>query len=296
MGPISTTALHQEQSSILRAAAALGMVGTARNSVAESLAVLCSDESSSETIVAVIEQQPMLAARILRVANSAYYGHARSVTTLQRAIALLGTLAVRGIAVTCSLDRVLSQKLEGRLPDARHYWRHSVATAIAARDLALVAGLRSPEESYVGGMLHNIGVAIQVCVDQPGFRALVNARRSDLTTPIRQLESQHCQIGHETCGGVALSVWQLPARIVSAATHHHAPFEAPSDEQRFVALIGIAALLATSGDCGFHLEPQTSPIPPATLECAELEDSHVAGVAARLKERVTCLLHALSPL
>jgi HD-like signal output (HDOD) protein len=291
----ASDALQHYRALILRAASALGMVESGAKSVSELMAVLCRESTSTETILSLIEQQPLLAARILRVANSAYYGYSRSVTTLHRAIAVLGTQAVRGIAVTCSLDRVMSHKLAGALPDPSEYLRHSIATAIAAQELASAARAAPPQEAYVGGMLHNIGVAIQTCVDPSAVRKLSDLRRSDVSTPIRELEAKHCEVAHEMCGGVALAAWQLPTRIVSAAAHHHAPIGAPPDARGFAALIGVAAALATSCGCGFQLEELLPTIPIDTARCAQVEERHVQSVAATLQDRVSSLLDALSP-
>ena len=294
MSADASAAAHLDQGSILRAASALGMVGTGGKSVTELVAVLCSETTSSETILSLIEQQPLLAARILRVANSAYYGYTRAVTTLQRAMAVLGTQAVRGIAVTCSVDRVMSQRLEVVLPDAAQYLRHSIATAIAAQALALDARLSCHQEAYVGGMLHNIGVAIQACIDGTGVRKIATIRAFDTTTPIRELEAVQSRVAHEVCGGVALSAWRLPSRIVSAAAHHHGPADAPADDMPFVALVSVAASLATACNCGFNLEEAGGEIHPELLRCAGLETEHVDNVGAVLEGRVACLLDALN--
>jgi HD-like signal output (HDOD) protein len=263
-------------------------------SLGQLISLLCNEATAADSIVRLIEQQPLLAARILRVANSAYYGYNRSVTTIPRAVSILGTGAIRAIAVTCCFDRVMLQRLENTLQDSPNFLRHSIATAIAAQALATVARLPNHQEAYVAGMLHNVGVAIQACVDATGIRKLERARQSGITAQIRALESTHCRTTHEMCGGLVLDAWQLPPALVSVAAHHHEPTEAPPGERPLVALINIATTLATSCNCGFVLESSLAAYQPETLRCAQIDQADVDEVAAVLSDRVATFWEALS--
>lgn len=283
-----------DRAAILRAASTLGPVATGGKSLGELISLLCDETTGSDFIVSHIEQQPLLAARILRVANSAYYGHNRSVGTIHRAVTVLGTKAIRAIAVTCCFDRVMLRRLESTLGDTSNFLRHSLATAIAAETLATLARLPNREEAFVAGMLHNVGVAVQACVDAIGVRELERARRADTTTPIRALERIHCRAAHEMCGGLVLHEWQLPAALVAAAAHHHEPSEAMPHVRPMVALVNIAAALAISSDRGFLLE-DTRHYQPEALHCAQVDQAHVNEVAERLNERVSEFLKALAP-
>jgi HD-like signal output (HDOD) protein len=282
-----------ERASILRAASALGLMGSGSGSVAHLIALLCNETTPAEQVVAVIEREPLLAGRILRVANSAYYGHGRAVTTLSRAVSVLGTQAVRDIAITCCFDRVMLRRLESSIEDPRGFLRHSIATAIAAQSLAVAAALPSPEEAYVAGMLHNVGVAVQACVDVAGIRKLADARKVDLSAQTRTLERANCAMAHEVCGGLLLEAWQLPATLVCAAAHHHQPSEAPAIERPLVSLINIAATLAQSCDCGFALDPADYSVEPQTVQWARVDSQAVAEVGTTLRDRVNTLWEAL---
>ncbi|MBS0422047.1 MAG: HDOD domain-containing protein [Proteobacteria bacterium] len=278
---------------LLHSAALLGPVSTGAQSLAELISLLCNEQTEVERIVSLIERQPFLAARVLRVANSAYYGHHREVATIQRAVAVLGTQAIRAIAVTCCFDRITVQRLQDTLGEATSFLRHSVATAVAAESLAGAAHLPNREEAFTAGILHNIGVALQACVDSRGIRELDQARRAGSTTAVRDLESAHSSTSHELCGGVVLEAWQLPARLVSVAAHHHEPEEAPAADRPLVALVNIATHLATSCGCGFTLEGR-SDFGPQVLQRAQLEIGDLNSVSAGLRERIDEFWHALS--
>lgn len=282
-----------DRRSLLRAAGLLGPVSGGTQSLAELISILCNERTQVDYIVSLIEQQPLLAARVLRVANSAYYGQYRAVATIHRAVTVLGTQAIRAIAVTCCFDRVMVQRLQDTLGDATGFLRHSLATAIAAQSLASLAHLPQHEEAFTAGILHNIGVALQACVDLPGIRELDRARRAGDTTAIRDLENAHSSAPHELCGGVVLEAWQLPAQLVSVAAHHHEPAAAPDTDRSLVAVVNTATHLATLCGCGFTLEG-ASDYDPQTLRWLPLNRCEVNAVADGLSERVGEFWKALS--
>jgi HD-like signal output (HDOD) protein len=283
-----------DRASILHAASALGPMATGSKSVGQLISLLCDESTPTEQLVALIERQPLLAGRMLRVANSAYYGHGRAVTTLPRAVSVLGTQAIRAIAITCCFDRVMLRRLENALEGSSTFLRHSIATAIAAQSLAAAASLPYHEEAYVAGMLHNIGVAIQACVDGVGIRKLESARKAGMTAEVRTLESMYCGASHEMCGGLVLEAWQLPATLVSTAAHHHRPSEAPAAQRPLVSLINIAATLAQSSGCEFVLEPCPAACDPEALGWARVDSRVVEEVAATLADRVNTVWEALT--
>jgi len=86
-----------DRTQILRAAASLGVLGTGANSAPRIMAALCNPEVSPRQVAALVGKEPALYARVLRVANSPYYGQSRSITTIDRALVILGVDAVRGI-------------------------------------------------------------------------------------------------------------------------------------------------------------------------------------------------------
>lgn len=281
-----------DRASLLHAAALLGPVAFGSQSLAGLISILCNEHSEIDCIVSLIEQQPLLAARVLRVANSAYYGQHRSVVTIHRAVTVLGTQAIRAIGVTCCFDRVMTQRLQETLGNAACFLRHSLATAVAAETLASVAHFPQPEAAFTAGVLHNIGVALQGCVDLRGMREMQRARGAGITAPIRDLEKAHSSAPHELCGGVVLEAWQLPTRLVSAAAHHHEPAEAPESHRALVSLVNIAAQLAASCGCGFALEA-ASDYDPQALQWAQLDRAGVNAVTDGLPERVAELTQAL---
>src|ERR1700692_2204159 len=102
-----------DRTQILRAAASLGVLGSGANSAPRIMGALCNPAVSPKQVAALVGREPALYARVLRVANSPYYGQSRSITTIDRALVILGTDAVRGIAAAACLDPRLRRRGEG---------------------------------------------------------------------------------------------------------------------------------------------------------------------------------------
>ncbi len=222
---------------ILRTAATVGMLQLRNANGSNLLAALCDLRMDAKELASLVDREPGLAARVLRVANSAFYGLARSVSTVERALVVLGIDAVRGIAAASCMDRGLQRRGESAVLDLAAVVRHCLGTAVAAEALARLGPRRQSGEAFMAGLLHNLGLAIQARLDQPGMMQLVKELAADPHASVRELEARLVRVGHEECGGVLFEDWNLPPVLCETARHHHAPFEIEVLEQRTVALL-----------------------------------------------------------
>jgi HD-like signal output (HDOD) protein len=222
---------------ISRAAATVGMLQLRHAGGSNLLAALCDLRSDASDIAELVDREPGLAARVLRVANSAFYGLARSVSTVERALVVLGLDAVRGIAAASCMDRGLQRPGESMVIDLAAVVRHCVGTAIAAEALARLGPQRQAGEAFMAGLLHNLGLPIQTRLDQPGMAQVVTALAAQPSASIRDLEATYTRVGHEECGAVLFESWKLPVVLCDATRHHHAPLELAPGESRTVALL-----------------------------------------------------------
>jgi len=282
-----------DRAQILKAAATLGILGSGADSVPRMLALLCDPQVDGSEIASLIERQPSMYARILRVANSSYYGHPRSIATMERALLMLGRDAVRSIAAATCFDRTMARSMKGTAIDMQAVARHSLTTAAAAEALATIARRPMASEAFIAGLLHNLGIAVQVHLDPHGIGAMIDAIRDGAVCEIGVLESKHAIVGHEECLAVVFEAWQMPESLVAAAGYHHAPMNAPESHRDLTALVNLGANLGLAiGPC-YALEP--APVErhlPAMLWLG-LTDEHLDAVAAELPARVTELGSAL---
>lgn len=271
----------------------VGAIGAGLQSLQAILGRLLDPASTTGEVARLIANEPGLTARVLRVANSAFYGMSGSVATLDRAILLLGTDAVRGVAAAACLDRVAIRAVAGSPVDLRTLVRHSLAVAVGAEMLARLHHRELAPVAFVAGLLHDLGILVQVQLDRDGLARMVAAlpREPGLSAPER--ERRHDLVGHERCGEALLRSWRLPERLALAAGHHHAPFDAPEQARPLATLVALANRLAVEASLCHVLESHTDPVPDDWIEGQPWSRQELETVRGALPARVQELLDLL---
>ena len=122
--------------------------------------------SSAQALNALIGRDPALSARVLRVVNSAFYGLPQQLGSINRAISLLGLNAVKNIAIAASLAKLFRGGALCDRFDAKDLWTHSLAVATAARLLAKETKKVQGDESFLAGLMHDIGIVVELQCDR----------------------------------------------------------------------------------------------------------------------------------
>jgi HD-like signal output (HDOD) protein len=273
---------------IRKAAANVGVLG-ASQTAPRILSLLSNPRVNARDVAALVSQEPGLSVRVLRIANSAFYGQSRNIGTVESALRLLGLDAVRGIAAAACMDRTLSAQQGGGPIDLRLLVRHSLAAAIAARDLATRHCIEQAGDSFIGGLLHKLGVTVQIQLDPAGLRAMLEARLAGVEGDLATLEAGRVSVGHERCLEVVFSAWNLPEALVAACCHHHNPGEAPGAFGALASLVHLGACLALSSGHTWALEPVAIAPAPAALAILGIEQGELEHISATLAERVLAL-------
>lgn len=177
------------------------------------------DESCSLTRVASqIEQDPAIAAKTLWMANSSFYGLSRQVQSIEQAIQVLGLNTVRTIAMAAGVIRGASAMAPQAL-DLKPYWRHSMATAVCARELGEMVNV-PVAMAYLSGLLHDVGKLLLMIKFPSAYAAM-------LDNPVFQaspgVESERSLLGidHAEVGRLMVQQWQFPSEMQEAIALHH---------------------------------------------------------------------------
>ncbi|UCD56362.1 MAG: HDOD domain-containing protein [Candidatus Hydrogenedentota bacterium] len=167
-----------------------------------------------------IMEDPIITAKILKVANSPYYGVDRNITTISQAVVLMGFAEVQNIAISVSIFSCFSGPTQ--MFDRQQFWEHCFATAAAAEALQRRVSAET-NEGFVGGLLHDIG---RIVLDQHfphEFREIVGLAKSNnislLEAERKILGVTHCDIGYWVT-----EKWNLPAILTDSILFHHSPF------------------------------------------------------------------------
>lgn len=177
--------------------------------------------SSMEDISAIISQDQGLTARVLRWVNSAYYGLQAQVSSISRAVSILGLSQIRDAVLSIGVKSV-TRDLDLSLIDLRLYWRHQISTAILARELARKTECSEPDDLFTIGILHDLGKIMTAIYDKQAWLE-INALASEEGLLFQAAEQKYWGIDHALVGGMLLQQWNLPEWITEPVNWHHNP-------------------------------------------------------------------------
>ncbi|GAB4353337.1 MAG: HDOD domain-containing protein [Gammaproteobacteria bacterium] len=187
------------------------------------LEVLNNPDSTTQEMADVISVDPALTARLLRIVNSPYYGMSRRIDTISRAVAIVGTNELFNLAVAVSATTVFA-RLPSALVNMDTFWRHSVFTAMLARELAKLCSVLHPERLFVAGILHDVGSLLLYNERPDTMSELLMSAQGDEEV-LYQAERHRLGFSHAEVGASILRLWQLPETLCQAVEHHHEPME-----------------------------------------------------------------------
>ncbi len=179
-------------------------------------------KTNAATLSRLIATDPGLTARMLKLANSAFYGFPRRIGTINLAIVVLGFNTVKDLGVSSSLvDRFnISHEVTGF--DMTGFWEHSIGTAIAARMISREGNYRVVGEAFVTGLLHDIGRLVIVRYLPQEFTEIQRLQeKKDYL--LWEAEKEILGLCHAEIGGLLTRRWNLPEQIVDAIRYHHQP-------------------------------------------------------------------------
>lgn len=218
-------------------------------------AVLDDDRKGAADVAAVIERDPALTTRLLRAANSALYARGGDrVASVYAAIQRIGLSQVRGLCLVLSVVQAFGSKKRALSHDS--LWGHSGAVGATARYLWV--GTRAtgvpPEDVYVAGLLHDVGLLVMDQFFPEEFDRLAGLRQ-EIELPLWQHEEDLLGMDHGEVGGLLLGSWSLPDGTVNAVTYHHRPADAPEKHRKVCEVVQAAELLCS--EAGWGLADET---------------------------------------
>lgn len=209
--------------------------------------------SSTRDFERVITQDAALAAKVLRMANSAYYGGNGRISSVSRAIAVLGMNSIRTIVMSLTFHAMVHARQRNSRFNRQEYWRHSLATAIAGRVLARLKRSKWDEEVFLAGLLHDIGklIADQFLPEEMDvFISRTLEMKSGTVDDVLELECRVLGTNHAELGDFAAEKWNLPAAIRAGIALHHSPQQAEQELYEVAALVHAANCLVNQAEIG----------------------------------------------
>lgn len=234
--------------------------------VLEELETALNDPSSTlGTVGEIIEKDPDLTARLLKLGNSSFFGFTSRIETVSETISLIGIQQVQDLISVATVVKVFDG-VPSDLVNMESFWKHSLACGIAARTLALARRVPKPEKFFVGGLLHDVGRLVLYS------RAPVEAREvfricqgSGTGLLLREAEAQALHFDHTEIGEALLRAWNYPANLTHAVRFHHHPISAGAFQLE-ASIIHVADALVNAMQLGSSGERR---VPPVNLRAWE---------------------------
>lgn len=197
------------------------------SSVQKVLELCSSINCPSKELVAVIEKDPVMTVKILRVINSAYYSLPNKITSVGQSVVYLGITTVKNFALALAATGTLPKRNPGNL-DIQKYLVHSLSTACIARQLCNLAVTDvEPGDAYVAGLLHDFGKVVMAQYMAEEYRTILSlAEEKDI--PLDQAERDVIGVDHAYVGAMLTQRWRFPDDLVQCIADHHNPDAEPT--------------------------------------------------------------------
>lgn len=214
-------------------------------------------DANGKDLIAVVEKDQALTGKMLRLANSAFFGQNRRVATIWRAVLLLGFSTVRNLALGVKVWDALSTGVPRQRVE--ELWAHAVAVAGTAKTLAGKLRSGDPDEAFTAGLLHDVGrLVLAMRFKDDYWEATKGVGERE---PVEAHERATFGVDHAEVGGWLLEAWALPPTIVELVRSHHANATRPAA----MTAVGLADRLVAWTDLATgELAPEAVTILEAT--------------------------------
>ena len=185
--------------------------------------------SSAKRLEAIVRQDPVLAAKILKIANSPAYGLSGQVQTIAHAVVVLGFGEVRNLVIGISLTQAFDDSNGLKDFPARDMWMHCIGVATASMEIASLTEGLDPEEFFTMGLIHDIGRFLMCSFFQDDLQKIMEIQ-AEKKIPLHAAEEIY-GLSHAEVGAYIAAKWNLNQRMISAVRYHHHPKSAGPEEK-----------------------------------------------------------------
>lgn len=216
--------------------------------VGKVLEVCSRAEASPNELNKVIALDPVLTGQVLKLINSAYYSLVNKVTSLTRAITMLGLNTVKNMALSTAIIRTVSSAKKSKVLPTRKFWAHSISVGVSAKLLARVKDIpvMEREEFFISGLLHDLG---KVPFGDEYIHVLSKVKREQI--PLIDAERELLGIDHQEVGLMIAEKWKLSKAISGCIGNHHELDLLDSEYQQQTAFVALGNIYSNIYDIGF---------------------------------------------
>jgi putative nucleotidyltransferase with HDIG domain len=255
--------------------------------VARISALLRDQNISTRKLAAVVGCDPVLAARLLKLANSCLYFRQTPVISIHQAIEAIGLKALYDIVMLGAMADGFAKEI-GNTVYGRVIWEHSIVVALLAREMSNILGLRGTEEAFLCGLLHDIGKILLLKGETGRFEKIL-----DLPTEAEMLRSEEATFGltHAEVGAYVTHKWELPEVVCSVIMYHHKPRYATVSTV-ITHIVNVADLIANINGYGLRLESKDDILLSDSVKVLKLTPDRIDLAWRNIQEQLREVLAA----
>ncbi len=226
-------------------------------------------DSTLDDIARLISAEPDLCARLLSLANSAFYSFPASIESINKAVQIIGVRQIRELVLATSVIQSFSQVPLGMV-NMRLFWEHSVAVGVFAKSISLYCKQAQSERYYVAGLLHDLG-RLMFYLKLPGVMHDLLLQREAKEEHLFRLEYESLGYTHAEAGARLLKLWKVPDSIYEPIQYHHNPRNA-MDYTAVAAAVHIADVWVNRYRIGSSGERYHTPLSAEAVEMLSLQE------------------------
>jgi putative nucleotidyltransferase with HDIG domain/predicted Zn finger-like uncharacterized protein len=251
--------------------------------VSEIQAQMAGADINTRKVCGLIEADAAIATKVLRSANSAYYGQSGRVATTTGALNLIGLKGLLEVVATAGAQRLLVGRLPGYGYEAEELWKHSLAVACGAKLLALSKDPGISETAYLAGLIHDVGriildrLVLEMKAEITEF--MEREQKTFLDAETRFFGLNHARVAAEVC-----RKWKFPPVMALAIGWHHEPSKSNGDLLSHI--LHMADHLATMVGIGYDSDDALSQAEPGTMDFLGLKQPDIGDLVAKITESV----------
>ncbi len=183
--------------------------------ISEALNIIENPKSNINQLSEIISKDIALTTQILKLVNSAYYGFPSQITTINKAMALLGFNKVKSLILSVAVKPMMMSNC------GKAVWEHSIRCAVGCKIIGAGLGYEDADEAFIIGLLHDIGKTAMEIINKEAAKEIL--RLTNLGADILQAEKMFYGFTHTEMGKELVQKWKLPVIIASTIEHHHSP-------------------------------------------------------------------------
>lgn len=212
------------------------------------------DNTTARDLAGFISNDQALTARVLKIANSPYYGQPHRIDSITRAIIVIGFKEIISLALGSGIFKALSQKKDGALMDMNDLWKHSIGVSFAAKNIEKKTKMAANESTMLVGLLHDIGKILFVIYFPDEYRNVLEEHHQTGDTALHTMEKKMLGIDHAEMAYLIMKQWNFPETISLPILFHHNIVNCPFENLNMAMMVNAAnyichkAKIGVSGD------------------------------------------------